>query len=656
MSGAAEVFASRRVAALALAVGVLLTLGYFAYVASVPRGAWEFGYAPFSPEPLPYSPMRGFTYEQLWNHVARLVLLAPGLASLTFGVYRLRPVRFRPSARSVMFVAVAAGVGLTALVMLGVLRGRVIFDDELVYRMQGRFYSEGQLASRALSFAPSDMFTIRTRIGYTGKYLPGEGLVQVLGVLAGIPALLHLPLLGLTLAAWYRAVMLRAGPRFAALATTALAISPTVAFTSATGLSEPTSLCCVALAGLGLEWARTTRPLAGAATAALAVGFGLATRPQSLVPVAAVLAPVIAFHLFRRRAWVALGAFALLLAAGLATIGAYDALLSGTPFKLPWGLQCAIEHYGFGRVWKYDAYEHTPWTGIENVGVTLLRFNAWWLGLPCSLAVLALWLGLRLPERRFVVWYGVGLAVVAFEFAYYSTGASDTGPIYHYELVLPGSLVAAAVADALLARVPALAATAFAIHATLGTAVFDAEQAARVTRLVHAIHADSDAALARIHAPAILFHEVRGSERRAVGWVFDTFPERNRGHSDGVVTFPLVPAPFRAQIRAAYPGRECFYYRRDPETAAAELHRCEDARALMDRPFAADDRRDLWIEPTSYRLTPFNPFEANRKRRLFDKNGHGVVSCCALQELTQYGVKIRPEIANECVADGPLSP
>ncbi|HTQ02673.1 MAG TPA: hypothetical protein VMI54_02410 [Polyangiaceae bacterium] len=653
MSDATRVLVSRRGARAALVAGVLLTLGYFAYVASVPRGPWEFGYAPFSPEPLPYSPMRGFTYEQLWNHVARLGLLAPGLAGLTLGIYGLRPPRFRPSATQVMWLAVAAALGLTAFLMFGVLKGRVIFDDELVYRMQARFYSEGHLASRALPFAPSDMFTIRTRIGYTGKYLPGEGLVQLVGVLTGVPALLHLPLLGVTLAAWHRAVALRAGARFAAFATTALALAPTVAFTSATGLSEPTSLCAVALAGLGLEWARSERPFAGSVVAALAIGFGLATRPQSLFPAAAVLAPCLAFELWRRRAWLPLGVFVLLLGAALAAIGAYDAALSGTPFKLPWSLQCAIEHYGFGRVWKYEAYEHTPLTALENLGVVLVRFNAWWLGLPCSLAVLVAWVWFRLADRRFVVWYAVGVAVVAFEFLYYSPGTSDTGPIYHYELLLPGSLIAASVADAWLARAPALATTAFALHAVLGTLVFDTEQAARVARLVDTIHRDSDAALAQIHRPALLFHEVRGSERRPIGWVFDTFPERNRGQADRVVTFPLVPAPFRALIRAAYPGRDCYYYRRNPDSEKPELHRCEDATALMDRPFAEDDRRGLWIEPTAYRVTPFNPFEANRHRRLFNETGKGVITCCALRELTQYGVKIRPEAAAHCVQDGP---
>jgi hypothetical protein len=639
-----------------LGTGALLTLAHFAYVASVPRGAWEFGYAPFSPEPLPYAPMRGFTYEQLWDHVSRLVLLTPGLVLLAFGAYRLRPVSFRPSSRSVVRVGIALGVAWTAYVVLGVLRGRAIVDDELAYRMQARFFGQGQLANSDFNFMPGDVFTIHTRLGYTGKYLPGEGIVQIPGVLLGLPALLHVPLLLITLLVWHRAVALRAGPRFADFATTALALSPTVMLTSATGLSEATSLCCIAVAGLGLEWARGPRPLAGAIMAALAVGFGLATRPQSLVPAGAVLVPCIAWALWRRRAWTALAALGLVLALGLSAIGWYDARLSGSAFTLPWYLQCTIEHYGFGPVWKYDTFEHTPLTALENLGVVALRMNAWWLGFPCSLGVLALAVWLRRPGPEWRAWYAVALAIIAFEFAYYSPGMSDTGSLYHYELVLPGSLIAAGVADACLARMPGLTTTALAVHALFGTAAFTLEQTARLSRLVRVIHADSDEALARVRTPALFFYETRASETRPAGWIFDPFPERNRGQADAIVTFPLVPASFRVEVSRSYPGRHCYYYRRDPDSERAELRRCEDAAALMDRSPGVDDGRPLWIPPTAYKLTPYSPLQANALRHRHDAFGTRRFSCCALREFENFGIAFDQKFLAACVEDGPSWP
>jgi hypothetical protein len=363
--------------------------------------------------------------------------------------------------------------------------------------------------------------------------------------------------------------------------------------------------------------------------------------------------PAGAYFLAKRRAWAPLALLGLSFGAGIAGIGWYDRALSGSARTLPWYLQCAIEHYGFGRVWKYDTFEHTPWTGLENLAVVAVRLNAWWLGFPLSLGVLALvpWLKPKFRDER--LWLGVALAIVLFEFAYYSPGCSDTGSLYHHELVLPGSLVAAAVAEAGFARVPALTATALGVHLAFGTLSFLGEQTLRLARLIHTIHADSDAALARIEGPALLFYELRGSERRAAGWVFEAFPARFRGKSDRIVTFPNVPAAHRARILAEYPGRACWYYRREPFTEAAELLRCDAARKLMDRTIGDDDKLPLWIQPTAYRVTSFDPLASNSKRHARDAQGRIILTCCGLRELRELGVPVDATHLEHCVADGP---
>jgi hypothetical protein len=631
---------------------VLLTGLYFAWLIAEPRGSFEFGYAPFGPEPLPYSPMRGFTYEQLWGHVARAALLGPGLLLLSAGLSRVRPFKRSFSTRRLAAVLATLSLVVTAVVMLGVLQGRAIADDELTYRMQATFFSDGRLGDATLGFTPPDVFTVQTLRGYTGKYLPGEGLVQVPGLRLGVPALMHLVLLAVTLLCWHRAVTLRAGARFADLATAALAISPMVMLTAATGLSETTSLCAAAVAGLGLEWSRHTRPYAGALLVALGVGFGLATRLQSLVPIGGVLVPAAAWELAKRRRFGAFGALVAGLSASLAALGWYNHALSGSATTLPWYMQCAIEHYGFGPVWRYDLFSHTPWTALENFGVVLVRLNAWWLGLPLSLGVLGFALWQKTFERRFGVWYLVALAIVAFEFLYYSPGASDTGSLYHHELVLPGSLIAAGAVEALLQRFPAFGPSALAVHLALGTAPFVAEQSLRLARLVGAIHDDSDAALARITPPAIVFHELRQSEYLMAGWLFDSFPRRNRGPSEPVVTFPNVPEALRAQVLAEYPGRACWYYHRDPETAAASIMPCSETTALMNRPLN-DDGRPLWIAPTAYRLTSFDPLHSNAVRHRRDAMGRRVVLCCALDQAETLGSVIEPSDRARCLSRSP---
>jgi hypothetical protein len=642
---------SRFLAQLALGLGLLFTVAYFVWLLSQRNGPGEFGYAPFGPEPLPYSPMRGFTYEQLWGHVARFGLLTPGLLLLSFGVSALRPLTFSTTSRRLLGAAVTFSLGVTAYVMLVILRGRATSDDELVYAVQASFYAEGRLSGVDVGLTPPDVFNVTTRVGYTGKYLPGEGLVQVLGKLVGVPALPHLGLLALTLFAWHRQLSLAHPRRFADLATIALGISPMVMLTAATGLSETTSLCAVALAGLGLEWARGARPCAGAVLTGLAVGFGMLARPQTLFPVGVVLVPWLAVVLWRRRAWDALGIFLAVLLAGAAALGLYNHALSGSPLKVPWYLTCAVERYGFGRVWAYDTFEHTPLTALENLGVVLVRLNAWWLGLPCSLLVLLLARWLRLPLGHLRVWWVVALAIVLFEAAYYSPGSSDTGTLYHHELVLPGSLLAASVAEALLARFPRWFPTAVALHLTFGTVVFTVEQAARLKRMVTLMHTDSDAAVAKLEKPALLFHETRGSEVRIIAGVFDSFPQRHRGSQDPVVTFPNLSAERRARIARAYPGRHCYYYRRNPETERAEVHRCADAEALMNRKFAQDELRPIWVVPTAYAVSDFDPTAANRARRVLDTQGRPLLGCCGLREAIALGAEVHPDAMARCVPD-----
>jgi hypothetical protein len=639
-------------AVLALALGLFLSLAYGAWLYAQPRGDFEFAYAPFTPEPLPYSPMRGFTYEQLWGHVARFALLGPGLLLLSYALWKLRPVRLGVPGRRVFFWVGGAAVLASAFVMLAVLRGRAISDDELVYRMQATFLSEGRLGGLDVGVTPPDYFSVPTRTGYTGKYLPGEPLFQVPGLLVGIPALAHLPLLALTLWAFHGALRLRAGANVAAWATLALACSPMVLLTSATGLTQPLSLCCVTLAGLGFEWARSGRALAGSALAGFAISLGLLTRVQAMLPIGAVFVPALAYTLVRARHFRALAAFAGVLAAGLVLLGAYNYALSGSPFTLPWYLQCAIEKYGFGRVWKYDAYEHTPLRALENLAVVLVRLNAWWLGFPCSLALFGLWLWLGRPLSRAGIWLWVGLAVLAFEFAYYSPGASDTGAIYHYELILPASLIAGLVVNELLSRSPAFAATALVVHVGLGTLAFFAEQTTRLDRLVNFIHRDSDAALARIAGPALLFHEWHDGEAQPAGWVFDSFPRRLRGKNDRIVTFPRLPAAYRARVAELYPGRSCWYYRRNPLDGDAELHRCEAAAALLD-PVERTSNGSLWIRSTAYSKTSYDPVRANLVRRLRDEHGRRVVTCCALRNAEKLGFEVNPKLYTSCVKDGP---
>jgi len=643
---------ARLVTVTVLSLGVFFGLVYAAWVMLQPRGDFEFAYAPSVVEPLPYAAMRGFTYEQLWSHVCRGLLLGSSLALLSYFLWRRVPVNRYAPGRRLWLVASALCVAVTSFVLLAVLKGRAIVDDELAYSMQARFLSMGRIGGPDVGLAPPDHFTIATRVGYTGKYLPGEALVQVPGVLVDLPALTHLLLLALLLFGWHRTVVLAGSERQANLATAALAFSPMLMLTSATGLSHLTALLGIVLMGWGLGLADHRRFVRGGALAAFGLGYCALTRPQSAAPAGLALVLPLLLVLTKHRSWRGWLSFVgvSLLFGGL--IAGYDARLSGSSFRLPWYLQCGAEHFGFGQVWTHDRFLHTPLTALENLGVVAVRLNAWWLGLPLGLLLIPLWMRFGKPvpgQRR---WYLFGLVIILFEALYYSPGVSDTGSVYHFELLLPGSLLVAGLVDGLLDRWGTRAASVILLNLALGTGTFLAEQTWRLDRLVTAIHRDSDRALASVTRPALLIHEMIPAEQRSLGWVFDSFPRRYRGLDDPVVTFPRLGPELMKQVFSTYRGRSCWYFHRRPRGGEAELLRCADARAFLDRPFVFDaDERPLWVAPTAYRKTDFDPFRYTSARKLRDAEGQPRMPCCQVRRMAELGVDVLPKYYQTCVPE-----
>lgn len=624
---------------LALAVGLALLAVYVALARELAsHGLAEFGYAPVVQVPLPWAPMAGFTWEQLWDHVYRLCVLGPALVLLSFAAYRLierlPPRSLSVSAGRLALYVGAASTAVMGAVMLGVLRGRGLVDDELQYAMQAGFLLDRRIAGPDVGYFPWDVFTIRTHVGWTGKYLLGEPLVQTLGTLVDVPALMHLPIYGLTLVAWHRAVRSAAGATLAAWSTVFFALSPMLVTTSATGQSQITALACIVVAGLGYEWARTGRPRVGALLVGAALGFGVTVRPQSVAPAGLVIGLATLWVLVRRRHWASIAILAGASALFLVAIGFYDHALTGSAFSLPWSLQCDGERYGFGRPMPFLGYEYTPLRALRNLAVVAVRFNGWWLGWPLSLGALGVWAWLGRPSRGCALWAGVGLAVVLFEAGYYGTGVSDTGPIYHIELLLPASLVAANVVVAALERWPRATWATLLVHVLLGTGSFLVVHVARLDRLVTAIHADSDAALARIPGRALLVYETWPSESLPVGWMASAFPRRYRRDTDRIVTYPRQGARGVQTLRARYADRACWYYHRDPATERAELLPCDDAREELRRRYTDDSKRSfLFISSTAYQRTDFDPFKVLREER----EGGGKLTylkwpCCWLDE------------------------
>ncbi|MEM8930289.1 MAG: hypothetical protein AAGE94_03905 [Acidobacteriota bacterium] len=589
---------------LAIGLGAALTVAAWRFETSLPRGPAEFAFWP-ALEPMPFAAIRGLTVEQWSRLLTRLVVLGPALLLLSWGFAAIPWPRWRgsrPTSGVVAFAVASLGLTFGAWFQLGVLQGRALVEDELTYAWQAELLAEGRLTEDRARWGP-ESFTIWTEHGATGKYLFGEPLIQIVGVLLGLPALLHLPLLALACVLWFRTVTALASPRVATLATTLLALSPMVLLVSATGLSHTSSLAAMIGLGWGLVALRHAIDrghhgwLAGL-VAGSALGFGVTVRPQVAVSFGAVLAACFVIDAWRdRRRW-ALVSF---VAAGLPWLAAlllYNQHLTGSALALPWSLASPAESFGFGTVLAGSDYVHTPWRALVNLGMVAFRLNAFLLGWPLSLGLLLVWWRVGRPAAGVAPWLLAGSAQIVFHLGYYTPGISGFGALYHLELVLPFTLLGALALDRALTLRPRLTSTTLVVHLMLGTGGFLAEQSGRLERMVSMLHDQPSAVLAAIDPPALLIYEAWPSESVHLGWIGSGFPTRTRSDRSAIVTYPRSGPASVASLRRLYADRACWYSRVDPTTFRPDLRPCAAAEALLARPFRLDGPK-IAIRPTA---------------------------------------------------------
>jgi hypothetical protein len=366
-------------------------------------------------------------------------------------------------------------------------------------------------------------------------------------------------------------------------------------------MAHTSSLFCVVAAGYGVQCLRQGRQWAGALIAGNAMGFGLTVRIQVMVPMGAVLALVALAEILRRRAW---GPLAALLASGgswVALIALYNRAATGSFVRLPWYSFLPPEHFGFGPVTDaIGTLVHTPMGSLRNLVVTAVRWNGWWMGWPLGLLVVVVWALLGRPRQGLRLWLAAGAGFVLLMAFFHSPGVSDTGPVYYYELLLPGSLLAAHTVVEARRRWPQITVALVSVHLLLGTGTFLAEQLLRLRRLAAVMHAPIREALAQAETPALVFYETVPQEMLHPGWLF-SFPVRYRADSDPIVSFPRhLPENVRA-IRARFPDRHCYYYRIDPSRIAPQLLECAAAEDLLARPYELPGPA-LMMQSTAYKL------------------------------------------------------
>lgn len=594
-------------------IGWLLITLYFISQELLPTsGPSEFAYLPFEPEFQLFSAMRGFTVEQLVNHVLRVSLLGPGLWLSSLGLARVllqQPTRLPRIPARLHVWAGALSIATTAFVMLYVLRGRPTIDDEVTYAAMARTFARGLLAEPAYRGQVLDLFEVLTQVGVTGKYLFGEALVQMAGTALGVPALAHLLINSMTLAALYQSVKLLCDDRALASCSCALlAISPTFMLCAATGQSEPTSLCCLALAILGYAIASKRSPLWGGLLSGAAVGLGMWVRIQALLPAGFVLGcALLGLSVRTRRPWASLG-FAGSLLPCAAVVGAYNHALTGSALVLPWFLQHeTAEHYGFVQVWAQRDFVHTPLGALQNLLVVAVRMNAWWLGWPLSLLILTRLTAVRRVMSEAAIFMWVSAALVLFELGYYSPGASDVGPIYHFELLLCLSVLGAAFLLQLWRERPHLALAGVLVHVLLGTGSFVWEQSARLGRLAEVIHQEPEQVLRMTPAGSLLLYDIGCDAPLRLGWMHRPFAQVNHDPRAPVVSYARPRPHDLDTFLSHFPGRTCFYLDRD-EDREPRVAACSDVRERLLQPWPDEQsRQDCPQVPSTARLLGLSP-------------------------------------------------
>jgi len=562
---------------------LLAVLGLVALV-MIPRGPSEFAYFPFDLA-WPFGLGRGLGVAELAAHVVGPVLLGPAVGLITWGLAPAVPVLVPGPAltRRIAWILGGVSTGLAALVTVGLVRGRPLVPDELSYASQARQFLEGRLLAPVPDGYAVEAFDILAPAGggVTAKYLPGEALVQLPGVLVGLPALLHVPLLALALLCLWRAARLHAGERVATTILGLLALSPMLILVTGTGLSHTAAFAAIAVAAYGEALTLKDRPWVGG----LLVGLGVAVcawmRPQVAAPVGGIFVMYAALHLVRRRP-LALVALGLPLVACVAGVAAYDVLVTGHPLKLPWSV--SGERWGFGSPIDGLNHWHGPAQGAQNLISNSVRFSTWWIGWPSGFVLLWMYLRVGRPMGTLRSWVFASLAQVVFMIPYFAPGIYDVGPIYHLEGMLGAAVVGGLALAGLWDQRPRVATALVGTWLVLGTLPALLWGGARLNRLLDYVHAPANAALAALpDEPSLLLVEPDCTGRIGRGSMMVAFPRRSRLASAQRVILPRPPAHHLSEFRAFWGERACYYTHVD-DTGTVQVLPCDQAGPFLDRP------------------------------------------------------------------------
>jgi NADH:ubiquinone oxidoreductase subunit K len=364
-----------------------------------------------------------------WEALRQLALVLPGTLLLAWALSRLIPgmdplasflrVRTRAIVLSCM-ILVAAGACLTSCWILR--SGPFVPGDEDEYLFQARVLARGRLwwdrPQQAEFFTTPGQLLRGGRL--FGHHQLGHSALLVPGVIAGLPRAVPILMAVAVIPLCYVLGRRLGGENAGKLSVVLLALSPFFLFTMGSLVSETSSMFLLVAATYLLLVAErsTTREVAAGSV----LGLAVATRALSAV---AVGAPVVALWIRRRGPS---GVPRLLAGAVplLAAIAAVNAVLTGSPWRLPFTLH-EPDPLGFDE--RFGLAQ-----GLGNLLSNLGLLNFWLSGWPLGLGLvmLGLWILRRntLALSLAIASAGLGAAYVL----YWHGGQVATGPLRFFEL------------------------------------------------------------------------------------------------------------------------------------------------------------------------------------------------------------------------------
>jgi len=587
-----------------LAIGLGFLLAYFIMLRDlgffVPRDFVYFegpgNLVPFGPE-LSKSYIRHFSPPFLASLFWKNFLLLPGAVLLSLFIVK----RYRPGSLERLFSRIChirhsivlSLVCLMALIAILVLirfvfQDTYVTDDENAYIFQARILERGKVLAPAPPVEKSfSNFFIITKGAYTGKYtLVHPAILAFSHVITKsfhtLPVLLSLA----TILLFYFTGSELYNRQIGLLASILLAVSPLFLFNSATFLSHPGTLFFLSLFMYGFIVGKRRGSWFYGLLSGMAVGAAFNIRPLTAIGFGLPFALYLAWRMTRspsKSAGFFLSCFAGFLVLVLFTLW-YNRLVSGNPLVFPFNVHDPNERIGFGKMLHGLHYTHTPLKGLQNLLVSLGRYNLWLFGIPCSF--LFLW-PLLAKGRWWRGDYWCFAVIASFFLAYifyYSPGVPETGPIYYFELLLPLCLLSARglvnlhkifqsneTAPWLKMFVPVF----FSVSILLGIATFHQEKALHMIAMTDRLKEPYDLVEERAWKPALVF--IRSLPR--VGWVF--------GYRN---TDPWLEAPIlyckslgeekNREVMLNFPGREYYILSYNPSLGRSELQELPETEEM----------------------------------------------------------------------------